>query len=211
MTLKKESVVALRGIQGVILDIRGQKVILDNDLAVLYGVTTKALNQAVRRNAERFPDDFAFQLTPQEVARLRSQIVTSNTQKVDNQHVDMNRSQIVTGSGRGGLRYRPFAFTEHGALMAANVLRSPKAVEMSVFIVRAFVQMRGVLVSQYEMAGRVDQIEKILLVHDVQLKELFDKIRPLLLPPPEPPAKSIGFSVKESRGKYQVRKDKGKK
>ena len=167
------------------------------------------LNQAVRRNAERFPADFAFQLAPQEVANLKSQIVTSSLQHVDNQHDDTNRSQFVSGSTYGGRRKLPFAFTEHGALMAANVLRSPKAVEMSVFIVRAFVRMRGTLVSQYEMAGRLDQIEKILLVHDVQLKELFDKIRPLLLPPPDPPAKPVGFGVKESRGKYQVRKGRG--
>jgi hypothetical protein len=203
---------AIRNIQGLILELRGQKVILDSDLAALYGVPTKALNQAVQRNAERFPSDFAFQLDTQEVTHLRSQFVTSNVQEVDNQQDEVNRSQLVTGSQKHrDPRFRPFAFTEHGALMAANVLRSPKAVEMSVFIIRAFVRMRGALVSQYEMATRLDQIERVLLVHDGQLKELFETIRPLLLPPPDPPVKPIGFGVKEAQGKYATRqrKDKG--
>jgi hypothetical protein len=212
MTPKEENAVAIRSIQGVILDIRGQKVILDSDLAALYGVPAKRLNEQVRRNAARFPPDFVFQLTQKEAADLRSQSATSSSQDIGSQYHGANRSQIATGSSKHrDPRFSPFVFTEHGALMAANVLRSPKAAEMSVFIVRAFVQMRGTLISQYEMAGRVDQIEKILLVHDVQLKELFDMIRPLLLPPPEPPAKSIGFCVKESRGKYRVRRGRRKK
>ncbi len=195
-TKQKDKALTLRNIQSLILTIRGEKVILDSDLAALYGVTTKALNQAVRRNSERFPADFVFQLEPQEVTALRSQTVTSN--------IGM-RSQIVTASKRNE-RFCPLAFTEHGALMAANVLRSPKAVEMSVFIVRAFIRMRGALVSQYEMAARLEQIEKVLLVHDTQLKDLFDTIRPLLLPPPDPPSTPIGFGVKETRGRYNARR-----
>lgn len=179
-------------IRGMIGEIRGQKVVLDSDLAALYRVTTKALNQAVRRNPERFPAEFAFHLAPQEVAAVRSQI--GNSRK-------LMRSQSVTASKRN-IRFQPLAFTEHGALMAANVLRSPRAVEMSVFIVRAFVRMRGALLSQYEMAARLEQIEKILLVHDTQLHDLFKSIRPLLLPPPDPPSKPIGFGVRETNRKY---------
>ena len=198
MNLKKKDAVVLRGIQRLIVEVRGNKVILDHDLAALYGVQTKVLNQAIKRNADRFPDDFVFRLTPEENTILRSQPVITNGDK---------RSQIVTGYQKHrDPRYLPYAFTEHGALMAANVLRSPTAIEMSVFIVRAFVKMRQALVSQYEMAKRLDQIEKILLIHDTQLKELFDKIRPLLLPPPESPKKRIGFGVKESRKKYGKKK-----
>lgn len=179
----------VRRIRNTIIEIRGEKVILDSDLAALYGVTTRALNQAVQRNISRFPADFAFRLESQEVANLKSQCVTSSS--------GQTRSQSVTGTIHGGRRKLPFAFTEHGALMVANILRSPRAAEMSVFIVRAFVKMRGTLISQYEMASRLEQIEKILLVHDAQLKDLFETIRPLLLPPPDPPAKPIGFGVKE--------------
>lgn len=206
-------------IQGLILEMRGQNVILDSDLAVLYGVPAKRLNEQVKRNADRFPSDFVFQLTPQEAANVRSQSTTSSLQDVHNQDDDANRPPIATSSvstmrsqiataSRRNVRHLPFVFTEHGALMAANVLRSPKAVEMSVFIVRAFVRMRGALVSQYEMATRLDQIEKVLLVHDGQLKELFETIRPLLLPPPDPASKPIGFHVKEARKKYGGRRRK---
>jgi hypothetical protein len=179
----------VRRIGGMIIEIRGERVILDSDLAVLFGVTTKALNQAVQRNISRFPVDFMFRIDHQEYAYLRSQFVTSS--------LTSTAEPGVKGATHGGRRVLPFAFTEHGALMVANILRSSKAVEMSVFIVRAFVRMRGALVSQYEMASRLDQIENILLVHDTQLKDLFDSIRPLLLPPPDPPSNPIGFSVRE--------------
>ena len=172
----------------MIVELRGEKVILDNDLAALYGVATRVLNQAVQRNHSRFPADFMFPLKPQEVTILKSQSVTSSS--------DVDLSPSGSGIHHGGRRKLPFAFTEHGALMAANVLRSPKATEMSVFIVRAFVKMRRALVSQCEMAARLNQIEKILLVHDTQLKDLFDTIRPLLLAPPDPPSKPIGFGVR---------------
>jgi len=157
-----------------ILTIRGQKVILDRDLAAVYGVATKALNQAVRRNKARFPEEFVFVLTAEEVTG--------------------NRSQFVTGSGKHrDRRYPPTVFTEHGAIMAATVLNSDKAVQMSVFIVRAFIQLRQAMLSRHEMEKRLDQIEKVLLVHDDSLKELYERIRPLLLPPAEPPKPKIGF------------------
>ncbi|TAK04374.1 MAG: ORF6N domain-containing protein [Candidatus Manganitrophaceae bacterium] len=124
----------------MILTIREQRVILDADLARLYGVTTKVFNQAIRRNRQRFPEDFAFQLTADELKYLRSQFVTSSGQTVDEGGNLSNASQFATRS-HGGRRYRPWAFTEHGALMAANILRSKRAVEMSVFVVRAFVRL----------------------------------------------------------------------
>lgn len=183
-----------RDIQGLILTVRGEKVILDCDLAALYGMTTRVLNQAVRRHIARFPMDFAFQLSPSEFENLKSQIVISSC--------DERRGENLTATLHGGRRKLPLVFTEHGALMAANVLRSRRAVEMSVFIVRAFVRMRGALVSQYEMSARLEQIEKVLLVHDDQLRDLFDTIRPLLLAPPDPPPKPIGFGVRERRSRY---------
>lgn len=176
-------------IESMIYTVRNQKVMLDADLARLYGVTTKALNQAVKRNSDRFPDDFAFQLAPQEVRAMWSQNVTT---------LQRYRSP----------KYRPFAFTEHGAIMAATVLNSPKAVEMSLFVVRAFVRMREELASRRDMEKRLAQIENILLVHNSQLQELFDKIRPLLLPPSYEPKKAIGFSVRERRAWYRTSRRK---
>ena len=135
-----------------IMTIRGQKVILDADLAPIYGVQTKVLNQAVRRNANKFPADFMFRLTAQEVTDLKSQTVTSSS--------GGNRSQSVTGSGHGGRRALPSVFTEHGAIMAATVLRSPRAVQMSVFVVRAFVRMREVLGDTRELARKLAALER---------------------------------------------------
>ena len=131
-------------VESLILSIRHQNVIIDADLAELYGVATKALNQAVKRNADRFPGDFMFQLTSKELSALRSQIVTSKAQSSQVQYDGALRSQFAT-SKRGGRRTRPYAFTEHGALMAANVLNSPEAVAMSVYVVRAFIKQRELL------------------------------------------------------------------
>lgn len=170
-----------------ILTVRGQKVMLDSDLALVYGVETKNLNKAVSRNAKRFPSVFAFRLNSQEVAHLRFQIGTSNI-------------------GRGGRRYLPYVFTEHGAVMAANILRTRQAEEMSVFVVRAFVKMREQLLSRAELEARLAHIETVLLAHDEHIRELYDKIRPLLLPPPDPPKKQTGFGVREPGVKYVPRK-----
>ena len=134
---------SIQPIEPLIVRVRGHRVILDADLARLYGVTTSALNQAVKRNAERFPQDFSFQLTVLEAANLKSQIVTSSLQQYDSKGKKMNLSQIVTGSQKHrDPKLLPTAFTEHGALMAANILRSEQAVQMSVFVIRAFVRMR---------------------------------------------------------------------
>ncbi len=168
--------------------IRGLRVVLDSDLAALYKVPTKVFNQTILRNASRFPVDFAFQFTREEVANLRSQIVTSSSE------ADRSlRSQIVTLKAHGGRRYLPWAFTEHGAIMAATILRSPRAVAMSVYVVRAFVRMREDLMTSAVIFKRLAQIDKKLLEHDVVLQDVVEKLLPLLNPPPDPPKRRIGF------------------
>ena len=206
MTERNEGYV-IGPVEPVIVTVRKQKVILDVDLARVYGVPTKRLNEQVRRNADRFPADFAFQLTLQEVTHLKSQIATSSLQRTDNEGVAANWSQFATSSSKHrGATYRPFAFTERGAIMAATVLNSPQAVKMSLFVVRAFVKMREHLLSRTELEARLLQIENVLLAHDDRIRELFRRIQPLLLPPAEPPSKRIGFGVKERRGRYTVRR-----
>ncbi len=190
-------------VEDVILTIRGHKVILDRDLAMLYGVEVKRLNEQVKRNRDRFPDDFAFRLTPQEVTNLKSQFATSSSPGM--------RSQIATASAHGGRRKLPYAFTEHGAIMAATVLNSSKAVEMSVFVVRAFVKMREQLMATATLAKRLAEVEKLLLTHDSALRDLYQKIRPLLLPPPEPAKTKIGFGVREARARYSPKTRSKKK
>jgi hypothetical protein len=179
-------------LETLIFTVRGKRVILDADLAHIYGVPTKRLNEQVRRNADRFPPDFLIRLTASEkneVQRLRSQFAT------------LKRGQHT--------KYLPYAFTEHGAIMAATVLNSPEAIRMSVFVVRAFVKMREALVSRSELERRLLRIENVLLAHDESIRELYEQIRPLLLPPPDPPRKKIGFEVKEPKASYGVRKEKG--
>lgn len=171
----KTSVIPQQHAEQLIQIIRGQRVILDADLARTYGATTTRLNQQVKRNANRFPDDFAFQLTADEFAGLMLQIATSK-------------------KGRGGRRKLPFAFTEHGAIMAATVLNSPEAVAMSVFVVRAFMQMREQLAANAAILKRLAEIDKTLLEHDSALRVIWTKLQPLLAPPPEKPRRRIGFN-----------------
>jgi phage regulator Rha-like protein len=162
-----------------IYTIRDVRVILDSDLAALYGVPTKRLNEQYRRNRKRFPEDFAFQLTVKETNSLRSQIATS--------------------SSHGGRRYRPYAFTEHGALMAANILNSPRAVQMSIFVVRAFAKMREALRGTPELARKLAALEKKLTtrldVHEAAIVQVLREVMQILNPPPEPepPRRRIGF------------------
>jgi hypothetical protein len=169
-------------ISGLILILRGQRVILDTDLAALYGVPTKRLNEQVRRNLKRFPPDFMFQLTLQEAVALRSQIATSNARS----------------AGRGGRRYSPFAFTEHGAIQAANVLNSPSAVEMSIYVVRAFVRLRELLASNSKLCDRLDQLEeqiqRKLEGHDAAIAAILCTIRELMNPPASK-RRPIGFTA----------------
>jgi phage regulator Rha-like protein len=156
-------------IQSKILFLRGKRVILDRDLAVLYGVETRVLNQAVRRNITRFPDDFMFQLTNQELKSLRSQIVILQ----ENQH----------------LKYKPYAFTEHGILMLSSVLNSERAVQVNIQIMRTFTKMREMLMNYQEVKQKIEDMEE---KYDYQFKVVFEAIRQLLNPPEKPKGK-IGF------------------
>jgi hypothetical protein len=181
-------------LEPLIATIRERQIVLDMDLARLYGVPTRALNQAVKRNFNRFPADFTFQLSASEWANLRSQIATSSFQADENKVINRNRSQIVIGSERHrDPRSRPWAFTEHGALMAANVLRSERAVQMSVFVVRAFVRLREHIAANTAILKRLAEIDKTLLRHDAALRDVYQKLLPLLQPAPVPPKRRIGF------------------
>ena len=184
--------------------IRKQRVILDADLARFYGVSTKRLNEAVKRNRDRFPEDFAFQLTEREHASLRITPPIDESQKSPEEYVTNMRSQFATASNKRNIRHYPYAFTEHGAIMAATILKSKQAIEMSVFVVRAFVRIREQLVASTVLAKRLAEIEKTLLTHDQALIDLYEKLEPLLLPPPKPTTR-IGFA-KEKRAAYRTRK-----
>ncbi len=184
-------------IEPLIVRVRGHRVMLDADLASVYGVATKVLNQAVKRNAERFPQDFAFQLNAAETANLKSQIVTSSSRDIDLIDKKTNRSQIVTGSQRHrDPRSKPWAFTEHGALMAANILRSEQAAQMSVFVIRAFVRMSEQVAANTAIIKRLAEIDKTLMEHDTALLDIYRKLMPLLQPAPAPAEtrkRRIGF------------------
>jgi len=162
--------------------IRGQRVVLDADLAAFYGETTKRFNQQVNRNLARFPPGFMFQLDEQEFANLRLQFATSSLK-----------------SGHGGRRYAPLAFTEHGAIMASMVLNSPRATELSVYVVQAFVELRGMLASNRELATKVHTLERKVSVHERNIAELVDSMAELLAAPPPPPKRSIGFITPEDK------------
>ena len=178
----------------LILTLRQQKVILDADLAEVYGVPTKVFNQAVRRNQERFPEDFRFQLTAREWAGLKSQIASVRLQAAAPERFASNWSQFVTSPMRHrGAVYRPYAFTEHGAIMAATVLNSAEAVTMSLYVVRAFIQMRERIAANAEVLKRLAEIDQTLLKHDKSLQIIWRELQPLLTPPPAPPKRQIGF------------------
>lgn len=172
--------------------IRGQRVILDTDLAQLYGVPTFRFNEAVKRNAEKFPEDFRFQLTHEEFANSKSQSAISSADTTGLEGVKGISSQSAMRSKRGA-GYRPWAFNEHGCLMAATVLNSPRAVQMSLYVIRAFVQMREALAANATILKRLAEIDKTLLEHNAALLVLWKKLRPLLAPPPERPKRRIGF------------------
>lgn len=163
--------------------VRGKRVIIDTELARLYDVETKALNRAVRRNKVRFPKDFVFRLTQEEWQDLRCQIGTSKMLATSSQP-----------TSRGGRRYLPHAFTEFGALMAANVLNSSQAVKMSLYVIRAFVKSRDELAANSAILKRLAQIDNTLFLHDSALRDLYQKLRPLLAPPPSPEKPRIGFT-----------------
>ena len=179
--------IPVKSIVSKIISLRGEKVLLDRDLAELYGVETKVLKQAVRRNIKRFPSDFMFELSKEEFEDWRSQFVTSNSDKM-------------------GLRYKPMAFTEQCVAMLSSVLNSNRAIEVNIAIIRAFVRLRQMLASNKDLARKLEDMEK---KYDEQFKVVFDAIRALMAPP-EKPRKKIGFEVKESRAPYGKRA-KGRK
>ena len=159
-----------------IVTLREQKVILDADLAKIYGVPTRRLNEQVKRNQERFPTDFMFQLSKEEADAWRS-----------------SRSQNAILKRGQNIKYLPYAFTDHGAIMAANVLNSTKAITMSLYVIRAFVRLREEFTIKQVLTKRLAEIEKSLIIHDTALQDLYKKIHPLLLTPPDLPRKKIGF------------------
>ena len=175
----KRSLIPVAGIEKLIYLIRGQKVMLDRDLAELYDVKTKVLKQAVRRNITRFPEDFMFEFTKDEFENWRSQFVTSNRDKM-------------------GLRYRPMAFTEQGVAMLSSVLNSDRAVQVNIEIIRTFVKLRQMLTAHKDLERKLASLEK---KYDKQFKVVFDAIR-ALMEETEKPKKKIGFEVKEPKAKY---------
>ena len=172
-TASNTSLIPAQRIEQSIILLRDERIMLDSDLAELYGVETKVLLQAVKRNLDRFPDDFMFQLSKEEFDALRSQSVTSKT------------------AGRGGRRYPPYAFTEHGVAMLSSVLRSPRAVQVNIEIMRTFVRLRQMLASHKDLTRKLTALER---KYDVQFKIVFDAIRQLMAPP-EKKKKRIGFAV----------------
>ena len=180
-------------IEAAILLIRGEKVLLDADLAALYAVETRVLIQAVKRNVERFPPDFMFQLTKEEVDLLRSQFVTSKSANRLNQgESGILRSQFVIskiGDPRGGRRYLPYAFTEQGVAMLSSVLHSPRAIAVNIEIMRTFIRLRQMLASHADLARKLESLEK---KYDAQFRVVFDAIRQLMAPPASK-RRRIGF------------------
>lgn len=179
--MNKSAVALTKKAGAKILVLRNQKVILDTDLAALYGVAVKRLNEQVKRNSERFPPDFLFSLTPAEYQDLRSHNATSS-------------------SKHGGRRYLPNAFTEHGAIMAASILNSKRAVEMSIFVVRAFVQMREALLVNQKVVSTLSELESRLDDHDTEIQDLVEAIRELMAPAPAN-SRRIGFEAPSNSAK----------
>jgi hypothetical protein len=173
---KSSDLILLEQIEPQILAIRGHRVILDADLAALYGTTTKGLNQAVKRNADRFPADFRFELTAPE----KTEVVTNCD------HLKQLKFS----------RTLPFAFTEHGAIMAASVLNTPRAIQVSVYVVRAFVKLRELLATHKELGLKLAELEQKVENHDAAIRSLVTAIRQLMQPPPAPPRRPIGFHAK---------------
>ena len=166
-------------VEAVIRFVRGQRVMLDSDLAELYGTTTMALNQAVKRNADRFPEDFSFVLGEQEVRNLISQTV-------------------ISSSAHGGRRTPPRVFTEHGVAMLSSVLRSPTAVKVNIEIIRAFVRLRRLFATPGELVAQITQLAETVKLHDDQIKSITDVLRRMMEPPPQPvPKRRIGFDASE--------------
>ena len=186
---KDISTVSVESISESIFLLRGQKVMLDFSLAELYGVETRTLNQAVRRNPNRFPEDFMFQLTKQEVENLRSQIVT-----LKGQGGEALRSQFVILKRGQHMKYLPHAFTQEGVAMLSSVLRSPKAIAVNIGIMRTFVRMRKRAFSNEELARKIDELDRRVSKHDKAIAEIIEAIRQLIAPPSPNEKRPIGFA-----------------
>lgn len=174
---KAKAVIIPSDIEDLIHVVRGQRVMLDSDLAKLYGVLTKRLNEQVTRNKERFPDDFAFQLTQQEVTGLKSHFATSKT-------------------GRGGRRSRPWVFTEHGVAMLSSVLKSPVATRVNIEVIRTFVRLRRLMATPGELVEQLTRLAETVQVHDTQIEAITQVLKRLMDAPPEEPKRRIGFHHK---------------
>ena len=185
---RSTSIIPVESVERTILLLRGQKVILDADLGKLYGVSTKRLNEQIRRNHARFPEDFTFQLTPEEKAE-----VVANCDHLSN----LKFSPAL-----------PLAFTEHGAIMAASVLNSPRAIEISILVVRAFIRLREIFMNHKKLARKLEELERRIEAHDEQIGAIFEAIRQLMRPP-ETERKKIGFGVNEPGATYRKGKSKG--
>jgi ORF6N domain len=179
--MAKPAIVVAKKVDSKIFVLRGQRVILDTDLAELYGVPVRQLNQQAKRNAKRFPPAFRFQISPHEMKILRSQ-------------------NVISSEGHGGARYLPWAFTEHGAIMAATVLNSDRAIEMSVFVVLAFVRMRRAIAGNRNVLTKLAELERRLESHDAEIQQLMEAIRELMMPE-EPNRRRIGFETPADEGK----------
>ena len=188
--MKQSALVPSEIIEQRILLIRGEKVMLDRDLAALYEVSTKVLNQAVKRNRDRFPKEFMFQFTDDE---LQSWIESKNS-----------RSQFVTLKRGKNIKYHPYVFTEHGILMLSSVLKSKRAIQVNIEIMKTFVRLRQLLASNEQLSRKLQELEK---KYDEQFKVVFDAIHQILIPP-EKPKRPIGFSVEEPKVRYGVRRKK---
>ena len=185
MFMPNETVISTEEVAPMVHFIRGKRVMLDSDLAKIYGVETKRLKEQFNRNEDRFPESFAFVLTRQELANLRSQIATS--------------------SSHGGSRYLPIAFTEHGTVMLASILNSKRAVEMSIFVVEAFIRMREMVVGNKQLAKKLSELENRVNGHDETIADLFNAIRQLLEPEAPKTEREMGFHIKEKSLRYRTR------
>ncbi|PIP21258.1 MAG: DNA-binding protein [Candidatus Omnitrophica bacterium CG23_combo_of_CG06-09_8_20_14_all_40_11] len=182
--------IAVEVIATRILELRGKKVMLDRDLAKLYGVKVKRLNEQVKRNTKRFPDDFMFQITKEEINSLRSHFVTLNS-----------RSQFATLKQGQNIKYLPYVFTEHGVAMLSSVLNSERAIQVNILIMRAFTKLREILLTHKDLAAKIEALEKKYAEHDQTIKEIFEAIKQLFQPPPAKEKRIIGFRV------YDTKKD----
>jgi ORF6N domain-containing protein len=198
-----EETIPLSRVVQAIRVLRGEKVLLDSDLALLYGVETRVLNQAVKRNADRFPSDFMFQLNDEEMEQVSQFVIPLREGSVGN--ALLNSSQIVMSSRKHrGKRYRHYAFTEQGVAMLSSVLNSQRAVRVNIAIMRAFVKLRQMIDTNRELAHKFSELERRVGKHDKEIAAILEAIRQLMAPP-EKPRREIGFHVRENVTRYRVR------